>query len=59
MRAMLDEPGIRTAAVEHPEACTEFFWGKRLACVEIDLARAGTDLLRRLLTEAWSFKTRG
>lgn len=57
LRAMLDEPGIRTAAAAHPAICTEFFWGKRLACVEIDLAHASRDLVRDLLTEAWEHKS--
>lgn len=53
LRAMLDEPEIRTAASEHPEACTEYYWGKRLACVEIDLAGTDAELVRDLLAQAW------
>lgn len=58
LRAMLDEPGIRTAAAQHPGVCTEFFWGKRLACIEVDLSHADTALVRDLLTEAWEYKAR-
>lgn len=53
LRAMLDEPGICTAVAEHPETCSKLYWGKRLACVEIDLARAEAALVRDLLTDAW------
>lgn len=53
LRAMLDEPGIRTAAAEHTETCTEFYWGKHLACVEIDLTHAEAELIQDLLTDAW------
>lgn len=53
LRTMLDEPAIRTAVAEHPESCAEFYWGKRLACVEIDLTRADEDLVQELLVGAW------
>lgn len=53
LRMMLDQPGIRAAAAEHPEVCTEFYWHKRLACVEIDLTHADAELIRDLLTDAW------
>jgi hypothetical protein len=58
LRAMLDEPGIRTAAADHPDSCAEFYWGKRLTCVEIDLALADAGLVRALLTDAWEHKNR-
>ncbi|MDX2356616.1 MmcQ/YjbR family DNA-binding protein [Dietzia sp. PP-33] len=57
LRAMLDAPGIRTAAAEHPDVCAEFYWGKRLACVEIDLPRADTELIRELLADAWEHRS--
>src|ERR1700712_149592 len=56
LRAMLDEHGIRSAAANWPDSCREFFWGKRLACVEIDLANADEALVKDLLTEAWKHK---
>lgn len=56
LRAMLDEHGIRSAAANHSDSCREFYWGKRLACVEIDLAKADTTLVRTLLTDAWEHK---
>jgi hypothetical protein len=56
LRAMLDEDGIRSAAANWPDSCQEFFWGKRLACVEIDLTSAHETLVRDLLTEAWEHR---
>jgi hypothetical protein len=56
LRAMLDEDGIRSAAANRPESCREFFWGKRLACVEIDLASADEPLVQDLLAQAWEHK---
>ena len=40
MNVMLDEPGILTAAEEHPDTCREVWWGKRLAAVRVELSRA-------------------
>lgn len=60
LRAMLDEYGIRTAAAAYPDTCSEFYWGRRLACVEIDLDRADSELVYDLLSDAWEHKkTRG
>ena len=56
LRAMLDEHGIRSAAANSPDSCREFSWGKRLACVEIDLANADETLVNNLLAEAWEHK---
>jgi hypothetical protein len=56
LRAMLEEHGIRSAAASWPHSCREFFWGKRLACVEIDLANADETLVNHLLAEAWEHK---
>jgi hypothetical protein len=58
LRAMLDEPGIRSAAANWPDTCREFYWGKRLACVEINLDVADESLVSELLGEAWEHKTR-
>lgn len=55
LRAMLDEPGIRSAAANHPDCCRESYWGKRLACVEIDLTVADQALVADLLTDAWEY----
>jgi len=56
MNVMLDEPGILTAVQREPEACSEFWWGKRLRAVSVDLNRAAPELVRELLAEAWETK---
>ena len=53
VRVMIDEEAIRAAVAENPSSCEEFYWGKRLACVVMDIRVAPTDLVRELLTEAW------
>jgi hypothetical protein len=56
VNVMLDEAGIRTAAQAHPGVCQEFWWGKRLRAVQLDLSRAEESLARDLLTDAWEQK---
>jgi hypothetical protein len=56
MNVMLDEAGILTAAQREPETCTEFWWGKRLGAVHVNLARVAPDRLADLLTDAWERK---
>jgi hypothetical protein len=56
MNVMVDEPGIRTAVQTDPGVCSEVWWGKRLAAVRVDLARAQPQLLGELLTDAWEQK---
>jgi hypothetical protein len=58
MNVMLDEPGILTAAEEHPDSCREVWWGKRLAAVRVELSRADEALLEELLEDAWEGKRR-
>jgi hypothetical protein len=53
LNVMLDEGGIRTAIHEHPDACEEVWWGKRLAAVRVDLDRIDVGMLRELLVDAW------
>ncbi|HLN43044.1 MAG TPA: MmcQ/YjbR family DNA-binding protein [Acidimicrobiales bacterium] len=53
LRVMVDEMEIRAAVAENPDACEELYWGKRLACVVVNLPRAGPDLVEELLTDAW------
>jgi hypothetical protein len=57
MNVMLDEDGIRTAVAEHPEVCSEVWWGKRLAAVRVQLTRAAPQLLAELLADAWERRT--
>jgi hypothetical protein len=53
VRVMVDEPEIRAAAAEDPSSCEPFYWGKRLACVVVNLRTVRVDMLGELLTEAW------
>jgi hypothetical protein len=54
MNVMLDEHGILAAAEEAPDACAPFYWGKRLAAAQVELANATRPLVEDLLAEAWS-----
>ena len=56
MNVMLDQPGILTAVEQHPGACSERWWGRRLAAVSVDLERAHEELLAELLADAWEGK---
>jgi hypothetical protein len=56
MNVMVDEPGIRTAVQDHPEICSEVWWGKRLAAVRVALPLSDEDLLAELLEDAWERK---
>ena len=56
MNVMLDEGGILTAVRSHPDACTEFWWGKRLRAVSVELDRIDADTLAELLADAWERK---
>ena len=59
MNVMLDEPGMMTAVADHPEVCSEVWWGKRLAAVRVDLGVVEAALLRELLLDAWETKRAG
>ena len=56
INVMLDEPGILTAVQAHPEACTPFHWGKRLAAVHVELAATDEALARELLADGWEHR---
>jgi hypothetical protein len=56
MNVMLEESGILTATQARPDACSEFWWGKRLRAVQVDLARADEALAAELLADAWEHK---
>ena len=56
MNVMLDEGGILMAVQEHPDACSEVMWGKRLAAVRVRLPKARPAMLRRMLEEAWELR---
>ncbi len=53
---MLDESGIHTAVENKSAACTEFWWGKRLRAVSVDLSRVDALELGELLADAWERK---
>jgi hypothetical protein len=53
LRVMVDEGEIRASVAEDPAAFAEFWWGRRLACLVVDLRVAPPDQVRELLTEAW------
>jgi hypothetical protein len=56
VRIMVDEHEIRAAVAEHPGACAELYWGKRLSCVVVELSRASGRLVDDLLSCAWERK---
>jgi hypothetical protein len=56
VRIMIEDTEIRAVVAEHPDACAEVYWGKRLSCVVVDLARADPQLVEELLAEAWARK---
>ncbi|MFN8111137.1 MAG: MmcQ/YjbR family DNA-binding protein [Thermoleophilia bacterium] len=51
---MLDEPGIFAAVEDHPGACREVYWGRRLSAVGVLLEHADDALVRDLLRQAWA-----
>ena len=56
LNVMTDDDGIRTAVQTHPIACSELYWGKRLAAVQLDLDVADEALVAELLADAWEQK---
>ena len=56
VHVMLDEGGIRAAVSEQPQACSELWWGRRLAAVRVDLDRIDDSVLVELVTDAWRRK---
>lgn len=56
VRIMVDEEAILTAVATYPGVCEPFFWGKRLACVVVDLDAASQELVTELVHEAWHRK---
>jgi hypothetical protein len=53
LRVMAGDAEIRAAIAEDPETYRPFHWGKRLACVVVDLARVDPAGLEQLVAEAW------
>lgn len=56
VRIMVDQEEILAAIAEAPQACTEGWWGKRLACVVVEIRRAPRSLVTELLEDAWRRK---
>jgi hypothetical protein len=56
LNAMVDHDGILTAVQKRPDACSEMYWGKRLAAVQVDLDAADDALVAELLGDAWEHK---
>lgn len=56
MNVMAGVERIRAAVEDRPDVCREFFWGRRLAAVQVDLERTDPELLEDLLDEAWRGK---
>lgn len=56
MRAMVDEEETRALAASEPGVYAEMYWGKRLACVEIELASVTPEALQEVLADAWRRK---
>jgi hypothetical protein len=53
LNVMASEVQIRAACDDDPQTCTPVLWGRRLAAVRVDLARADEALVASLLDEAW------
>lgn len=53
LRVFVGEPAIQAAIAEYPDSCSELWWGRKLAGVQLDLARAPRRLVEDYLTEAW------
>jgi hypothetical protein len=56
MNVMLDMSGILDAVDANPQACSEFWWGKRVRAVQVDLRLSDPALIRTLLQQAWRRK---
>lgn len=56
LHVMVGGDEIRALAGDQPAVYKEFWWGKRLACVRVNLDRADPAEVAELLTDAWSRK---
>jgi hypothetical protein len=56
LNVMVEHDGILTAVQSRPDACSEMYWGKRLAAVQVDLDAADDALVAALLVDAWECK---
>ena len=53
IRVMAGEAEILAAVATDSTSCEELYWGRRLACVVVNVRTVLPDLLRGLLTQAW------
>src|ERR1700730_9231604 len=58
VNVMLDPIRILEVARENPRSCAEFWWGRQLRCVSVDVRYASAKLLGKLFREAWERKTK-
>lgn len=56
LHVMVDEHDIRAAVADDPAAYQEKWWGRRLACVRVDLAKADRERVVELIDAAWRRK---
>jgi hypothetical protein len=53
LHVFVDEPEVRAAASESPDAFEELWWGKRLSGVRVTLRNAAAEVVFELLEDAW------
>ena len=53
LHVFVDEHAVAVAVGMDPQAFEELHWGKKLAGVAVDLARADPEIVRDLLEESW------
>lgn len=53
LRVMVEEARVLELVASQPEVYRTVLWGRRVAAVAVDLARAAHDDVRDLLEEAW------
>jgi len=56
LNVMLSPVRIVEVSKENPKSCREFWWGRRLSCIQVDLETAESRLVKNLLIEAWNRK---
>ena len=58
VNVILDPVRIMEVARDKPRSCAEFWWGRQLRCVSVDVRYASVTLLTKLFREAWERKTK-
>jgi len=56
LNIMLPPLRIVNTVKENPNSCREFWWGRQLRCLQVDLEAASHSLVKQLLSEAWATK---